>query len=192
MNAIAPPPATLEALNRPQVRLYGQVNDEMFRVFRDALDAAQDDSTPIVVELMTSGGDADVARRIATEIRLLRERTGRELLFLGKTTVYSAGATIMAAFSREARCLSRGTVLLIHGRSLARTVELEGPLHQQRKCLRALIAELDMGLQLERRGYEELIAGSAMRLEDLLERAQTDWYLDAEEALNLGLVGRLI
>jgi ATP-dependent Clp protease protease subunit len=193
MNSAHPAPSIAEALARPQVRLHGDVDEEMLRCFRDALEAAEAAcSARVVLELTTPGGDADVARRIATDIRLHRERTGREPLFLGKAVVYSAGVTIMAAFGRDARWLTRGTALLIHGRSLARTVELDGPLAQQRKRLEALIAEIDMGLQLERRGFEDLIAGSAVPLEELLERAETNWYLDAADALRLGLVGGVL
>jgi len=193
MNQVAapttPPP---EALARPQVRLDGTVDDEMLRTFKDAFAEAEAGPDPVVLELTTTGGDADVGRRIATDIRLFRERTGRRPLFFGKAVVYSAGVTVMAGFPREDRWLSRGTCLLIHCRSLAQTVDLNGPLAQARKRVEALLNQIDVGLDLEREGFEDLIAGSRVAMDDLLERAQSNWYVSADEALSLGLIAGVV
>lgn len=186
--AVSPP----EALARPQVRLDGAVGDEMLRAFTAAFAAAEAGPDPIVVELTTTGGDADVGRRIATDIRLFRERTGRRPLFFGKAVVYSAGVTVMAGFPREDRWLSRGTCLLVHSRSLAQTVDLNGPLAQARKRVEALLHEIDVGLALEREGFEALIAGSPVTMDALLERAQSNWYVPADEALSLGLIAGVV
>ncbi|WP_280812031.1 hypothetical protein [Mesorhizobium sp. L48C026A00] len=43
------------------------------------------------MEINTNGGDADAARRIALEIRLFRQHSGRNAYCVGKTKVYSAG-----------------------------------------------------------------------------------------------------
>ena len=58
----------------PDIRLYGVVGPEM------------------LAELPPNGGDADLGRRIAQELRLWQEKDGRELWFLGKTYLFSAGA----------------------------------------------------------------------------------------------------
>jgi hypothetical protein len=39
----------------------------------------------IAVELTTSGGDADLARRIGMDIEIATEHFGREIFFIGKT-----------------------------------------------------------------------------------------------------------
>lgn len=189
MSSHTPPPAELA---HPQIRLEGEVNEAMLRTFRDALAATEERGETAVLEITTHGGDADIGRRIATDIRLHRERTGRDALFLGKAVVYSAGVTIMSGFPRRARWLSQGTMLLIHGRSVGRTITLDGPLKQERKRVEALLAEIDTGLALERRGFETLIEGSRIPIEELLERAQSNWYLDADEALARGLVAGVI
>lgn len=186
------PEAQPPELARPQIRLEGEVNESMLQAVRDGLDAAEDAGETAVVELTTPGGDADIGRRIATDLRLHRERTGRTPLFLGKAVVYSAGVTIMAGVPRRARWLSKGTVLLIHGRSLGRTLELDGPLRQERKRVEAILAEIDVGLELERRGFEALIEGSDIPLDELLERAETNWYLDAGQALARRLIQGII
>ena len=61
-----------------------------------------------VVLLMTLGGDPEVARAMGDDVRLIREfQGGRDILFLGKAAVYSAGATLMSAFPVEHRFLWR-------------------------------------------------------------------------------------
>jgi len=73
-------------------------------------------NSPLRVELNTQGRDADAARRIAVELQLLQRHAGRPAV--GKTNVYSAGITILAAFPKEARYLTPDTTLLVHERSL--------------------------------------------------------------------------
>lgn len=183
-------PAELAA---PQVRLNGPVDDAMLRAFLDALAAAEGGGQgPLVLELTTSGGDADVGRRIATDVRLFRERTGRRTVFLGKSIVYSAGVTILSAFPRTDRWLARGTMLLIHCRQLNRSLQFEGPLKGARLRVEALLDEIDAGLEVEEQDFDELVAGSGVPVSELLERAQSGWYVRADEALQRGLVAGLI
>lgn len=184
----APP----EALFTPHVRLNGEVNDSMFAAFQDQFLPAADAPDPIVVELTTLGGDADVGRRMAADIRLFRERTGRNPLFFGKTTVFSAGATIMAGFRREDRWLDRHGVLMIHCRKLAKTLELSNFLKAERPRVEALLAEIDLGIKVQTWGFEELIAGSDVSLDELEEKAAENWYLTAEQALQRGLIAGVV
>ncbi|MGA0605352.1 peptidase S14 [Phenylobacterium sp. VNQ135] len=179
-------------LATPQVRLTGEVGDEMLRTFLDGVAAVEAGEGPLVLELTTTGGDADVGRRIATDVRLFRERTGRRTIFLGKAVVYSAGVTIMSSFPRADRWLSRGTALLIHCRQLNKTVTFEGPLKGARMKVEALLGEIDTGLDLEEQDFEALIEGSDVRMAELLERAQVNWYVHSDEALSRGLVAGLI
>jgi ATP-dependent protease ClpP protease subunit len=188
----ASPPAPPAALAEPQVRLDGRVGDDMLRIFKAAFELAEARPDPIVVELTTFGGDADVGRRIADDVRLFRERTGRRPLFFGKTQVFSTGSAIMSGFPCEDRWLSRGTRLLVHDRSLARAVDFTGPLRMARKQVEGVLSEIDMGLAVEREVYERLIAGSDVTLAELMERSATNWYLDADEALARRLVAGVV
>jgi ATP-dependent protease ClpP protease subunit len=189
---VQPPRAPPQALTRPTIRLAGGVDDAMLRTFREGLSAAEDSDGPIVVELTTLGGDADVGRAIGLDVQMFRERTGRNPLFYGKAVVYSAGVSIMAGFARQDRWLSRETVLLIHGRKLSKTQQLDGPLRIERKKIEALLGEIDIGLELERHGFEALIEGSQVSLDELYEHIQPDWYLAADDALARGLVAGLV
>lgn len=180
-------------LGTPQVRLNGPVDENMLRFFIDGLAIVERGGDwPLVLELTTTGGDADIGRRIAADVRLFRERTGRRTIFLGKAVVYSAGVTIMSAFPKADRWLSRGTPLLIHCRQLNKTVTFEGPLNAARMRVEALLGEIDVGLDVEQQDFADLIAGSDVRMDELLERAQVNWYVHADEALQRGLVAGLI
>jgi ATP-dependent protease ClpP protease subunit len=186
------PPELGARLARPTVRLSGVIDDQTAGWFLDQVLPVLEVPGAIVVELFSSGGDAEVGRRLAEEVRLLREAHGRDLWFLGKTLVASAAVTFMAAFPRDRRWLTRDTTLLIHGRRMKRDVHLEGPLGSCRRVLEEMIADIDNGLRVEDEGFAELIQGSSVTLEELRRRAYGGWYLSAPEALELGLVAGLV
>jgi ATP-dependent protease ClpP protease subunit len=173
------------------VRLDGAVDAAMLQSFLDQRDRALAGADPIVLELFTNGGDADVGRRIALEIRLCRDLHGRETIFVGKTTVYSAGVTIMAAFPAAQRFLTRDTMLLIHERRLDREMRLTGSLRANLPRVRALLAELEAGIALEEQGFRDLVAGSGVALDEVKALAGQGWYLAATEAAERGLVAGL-
>lgn len=174
----------------PDIRLLGSIDEAMVQRFLDQAGAAQGDK-PLVLELSTMGGDAETARRLAEEIALLRQ--AREVFFLGKTYVYSAGITVMAAVPSTHRFLTPDTILLVHERRMERTVQLSGALRSAVAVARDLLAELEVGQLLERRGFEQLAAGSQLSADELLQHVlEKDWYLTAEEALELELVAGIV
>ena len=174
----------------PDVRLLGNIDEAMVHRFLEQAGAAEGDK-PLVLELSTMGGDAESARRLAEEIALLRQ--AREGFFLGKTYVYSAGITVMAAVAATHRFLTPDTILLVHERRMERTVQLSGALRSAIAVARDLLAELEIGQVLERRGFEQLAAGSKLSADELLQHVlEKDWYLTAEEALELALVGGIV
>ncbi|MDY6923271.1 MAG: peptidase S14 [Pseudomonadota bacterium] len=187
--ALAAPP---ELAEQPTVSLHGSVDDAMLAIWLDAVATARNGTGPLVLELSTTGGDAEVGRRMAEDVRLFRERTGRRALFLGRTTVYSAGVTIMSGFQRSDRWLSRDTALMIHGRKLQKTLDVDGPLRFERPRVEALLAQIDEGLRIERSGFEQLIEGSDVALEELERQTIGDWYLTGEQALERRLIAGLI
>jgi hypothetical protein len=178
-------------LLQPHLRLYGSVNDDMFYDFLRQLERAPEDRAAIV-ELMTFGGDADVGRRLALEIRLAQQHFGRTLYFVGKTVVYSAGVTIMSAFPQAHRYLTRDTVLLIHGRRMDKQVHVTGPLSASIQIARETLRQLEIGLQLEQEGFADLIADTDIKPDELSRLAQSNWYVRADEALSRKLVAGLL
>ncbi|MDO9358106.1 MAG: ATP-dependent Clp protease proteolytic subunit [Polaromonas sp.] len=181
---------TLPSLS-PDLRLFGKVDASMLgEFFRQQAEAAF--GKAIVIELSTSGGDADIGRRIAQEIRLWRD-SGVEVFFLGKTYVFSAGITIMSAFEPSHRFLTADCELLIHERKMKKDLHLEGALRGCLSAVKDVLAEIESGQRLEREGFSKLVAGTRLSVQDLENKVYAkDWYLPAREALELGLVAGLV
>lgn len=167
------PPELFARLAHPTVRLSGTIDEAAAASFLSQVLPVLEVPGSIVVELFSSGGDAEMGRRLAQEVRLLRQAHGRDMWFLGKTLVASAAVTIMASFPRDRRWLTRDTTLLIHGRRMMRNVHLEGPLGSCRRVLEEIIADIDNGLRVEDEGFAELIAGSGVSLDDIRRAAGT-------------------
>jgi ATP-dependent Clp protease, protease subunit len=188
-----PVPEEIRArLARPTIRLSGPVGHPMVASFFDQLLPVLEIDGSILIELFTDGGDAEIGRRLAEEVRMLRREHARDVWFLGKTLVASAGVTVMAAFPRDRRWLTRDAALLIHGRRMVKDLHIEGPLGSCRRVLEEMIADIDHGLRLEEQGFAELIHGTNVDAEEITRRAYSGWYLTAGEALSRGLVAGLV
>jgi ATP-dependent protease ClpP protease subunit len=187
VNSPADDPKRYPLLAQPHVRLHGTVDNQMYQSFCDQISAAPDDGT-LVVTITTLGGDPEIARAMGDDIRLLREFKGREILFLGKVAVYSAGATLMSAFPVQNRFLTAGTRLLVHERQISKSVNLNGPLRMMVPSLKAVLHEIETSVDIEEEGFRALIAGSRVSFDEVREKAPYNWYIGAEEARDLGLV----
>lgn len=174
-------------LAHPHVQLHGTVNEQMYSSFKSQLAAAPGNG-PVVVSITTLGGDPEMGRAMGDDIRLLRDYTGRETLFLGKVAVYSAGATFMSAFPVNKRFLTRGTRLMLHERSMNSTVNLSGPLSTLPAILKAKLHEIEHSIMIQDEGFRDIVAGSRVTLDELRERATSNWYIEAQEARDLELV----
>lgn len=181
--------ALMNFLRKPHLRLHGEVADSWIDAFMGAADKVEDGDL-FVVEATTTGGDAEVGRRLALEARLLRAR-GVRLAFLGKTVVYSAGVTFMAGFRQDERWLTPDCWLLIHGRQMTKDICLDGPLQACKDQLTKTLTEIEAGFALEREGFDMLAQGSTLGGGEVAERATHNWYLAAPEAKALGLVAGL-
>jgi ATP-dependent protease ClpP protease subunit len=179
-----PPPA----LAKPQLTMLGDIEIAAVERFLCRIGEVAEDEGDLVLELTTMGGDAEMARRIVLEIEQVKARRKSRFLFLGKTVVYSAGITIMSAFPRADRWLSRDAMLMIHGRMLEKTLALSGPMRANLAQIDALHAEIKNGLRLEEAGFRRLIEGSDVGYDELCREAAHSWYLTAEEAVERRLV----
>ena len=174
-------------LAQAHVQLSGTVDDAMYASFKQQLADAPTEGT-LVFSITTLGGDPEMARAMGDDVRLLREYTGRETLFLGKVAVYSAGATFMSAFPVDKRFLTRGTRLMLHERLMTSTLQLSGPLSMLPATLEAKLSEIRHSIMIQDEGFAAIVAGSKVSLDELKARAPSNWYIDAEEARDLGLV----
>jgi ATP-dependent protease ClpP protease subunit len=181
-----------EAFRSPAILLSGAVDYAMYARFRDQLDEAPTQGL-VVVELSTLGGDPEVARMMGEDIRFHSDLdTGRRFAFLGKAAIYSAGTTFMSFFARGNRYLTRGTRLMIHERKLCKTINLDGPLTSCIAPVQAVLSEIESSIRIQNEGFENLVRGSRVELDQLIERATSNWYLEAHEALELGLIEAVI
>ncbi len=170
----------------PQLRLIGSVDEAMYAEFRDQLAAAPTEG-PLVIAITTLGGNPEVARTMADDVRLLRE-PGREIYFLGKSAVYSAGATFMAGFPVSYRYMTKNSSLLIHERQITRTINLSGPLKSCTDQLHAALNEIEHSIDIEEQGFRDIVEGSNVTFEEVQNRAPENWYIGCEEAKQLGLI----
>ena len=181
-----------EAFATPAIVLSGIMDYAMYGFFRQQLTTAAFEG-PVVIELSTLGGDPEVARVMGEDVRSNSDANpSRRLLFLGKAVVYSAGTTFMSFFAKENRYLTRGTRLMIHERQMTRTLQLNGPLTACRTSLQAVVNEIAASVEIQNENFANLIRGSSVSMDDVIARAATNWYLEANEACELGLVERVL
>jgi ATP-dependent protease ClpP protease subunit len=172
----------------PAIMLSGEVGYAMYQQFRDQFAAALDNEL-VVIELSTLGGDPEVARMMGEDVRFHSDlQPDKRFVFLGKAAIYSAGTTFMSFFAKPNRYLTRGTRLMIHERKLSKTLQIEGPLTTCVATVQATLNEIRASIEIQNEGFENLILDSQVTMADVLRRAPSNWYIEAQEALELGLV----
>src|SRR5271170_3870946 len=176
----------------PAILLGGPVDYDMYKNFRSQLDGSKKEGL-VVTELSTLGGDPEVARMMGEDIRFHSENSKNcRFVFLGKAAIYSAGTTFMSFFSIENRYLTRGTRLMIHERKLDKQLHINGPLTTCVATVAATLHEIEASIAIQNEGFENLIRGSKVTMEDVLSRAPGNWYIEANEAKSLGLVAEVL
>jgi hypothetical protein len=178
--------------NSPAILLGGPVDYDMYKDFRSQLDSSRKEGL-LVTELSTLGGDPEVARMMGEDIRFHSEHSANcRFAFLGKAAIYSAGTTFMSFFSIENRYLTRGTRLMIHERKLDKQLHISGPLTTCVATVTAALHEIEASIAIQNEGFENLIRGSKVQIDDVLRRAPGNWYIEANEAETLGLVAGVL
>ena len=108
-----------------------------------------------------------IGRRIAHEVRLWCDKPARDVYFLGKSFMCSAGVTIMSGFPFNRRFITADTLLLIQEHKLKKSVEFNGA---PRGCLSLannLIAQIESAKMLERHGFVQLVKGAKLTVDDV-------------------------
>ena len=179
-------------LFEPNISLNGLIEASTLSFFLTQLQKVRQSNGDLILELNTQGGDADVARRIAHEIKLFLRRFPGRGFVVGKTYVYSAGVTILSAFPTDARFLTEDTILLIHERRLEKSVELNGPIQASLQIIREQLALLETARALELEGFKDFVNGSDISVDELLSMAIDNCYMRGETALEKGLVAAVL
>ena len=181
-----------QSLASPGIRLYGTMDAAMYAEFSEML-SEQAPGGPIVIALTTMDGDPEIARSMAEDIRLLRDRGRREIIFLGKTAVYSAGVLFMAAFPVGQRYLTRATKLLITENKRAQPIQLAGgSLRSVASQLEHARREIQREIDQEDDDFRAISEGSNVSVQELREKAPGDWYITASEAKAMGLIAEVV
>jgi ATP-dependent protease ClpP protease subunit len=172
----------------PAIVLSGTVDYAMYNSFRDQLANAPKDGL-VITTLSTLGGDPEVARMMGEDVRYHSDLDAdRRFVFLGKAAIYSAGTTFMSFFARDNRYLTRGTRLMIHERKLNKTLQIDGPLTTCVATVKATLHEIEASIAIQNEGFENLVRGSDVTMDQVLEHAPFNWYIEAQEALGMGLI----
>ncbi|MFZ2996522.1 peptidase S14 [Sphingobium sp.] len=186
------PLLTAKDFEFPAIMLSGAVDHGMYLHFKKCLSTASQTGL-VVVELSTLGGDPEIARLMGEDIRFHSDLyPERRLVFLGRTAVYSAGATFMSFFAAENRYLTRGTRLMIHERVITKKIQLAGPLSTCIATLKATLNEIESSIAIQNEGFQNLILGSQITMDELLKKAPENWYLEANEAQARGLIASVL
>lgn len=189
---VTAPLLTAKDFEFPAIMLSGAVDHGMYLHFKNCLSTAPQQGL-VVVELSTLGGDPEIARLMGEDIRFHSDLyPQRRLVFLGRTAVYSAGATFMSFFATENRYLTRGTRLMIHERVITKTIQLAGPLSSCIATLKATLNEIESSIEIQNEGFQNLILGSDVTMEEVLRKAPENWYLEANEAQARGLIASVL
>jgi ATP-dependent protease ClpP protease subunit len=177
-----------ERFRAPSILLSGAVDYAMYNNFRGQLYTAPKEGL-IIVELSTLGGDPEVARMMGEDIRFHSEmEPQRRFVFLGKAAIYSAGTTFMSFFAVGNRYLTRGTRLMIHERLISKDLPINGPLTSCVAAVKATLHEIEASIAIQNEGFANLIRGSQVTMEEVLQKAPSNWYIEANEALERGLI----
>jgi hypothetical protein len=176
----------------PAIFLGGPVDYDMYKNFRSQLDRSNKEGL-VVTELSTLGGDPEVARMMGEDIRFHSENSeNSRFVFLGKAAIYSAGTTFMSFFAIDNRYLTRGTRLMIHERKLDKQLHINGPLTTCVATVTAALHEIEASIAIQNEGFENIIRGTKVTMQEVLSRAPGNWYIEANEAEALGLVAGVL
>ena len=77
---------------------------------------------------------------------------------------------------------------MIHERKLSKELVIDGPLTSCVATVRATLNEIESSIVIQNEGFENLVRGSKVPLDEVIRRAPGNWYIEAEEARELGLI----
>ena len=73
-----------------------------------------------------------------------------------------------------------------------KSLHVVGPLTNCVASVKALLHELEHSIRIQNEGFDALAVGSSLTGDDLKARAPENWYLEAQEAKDVGLIEGVI
>ena len=77
---------------------------------------------------------------------------------------------------------------MILERLLSKNLAISGPLTACLATAPATLNEIECSIAIQNEGFQNLVNGSKVTLEEVIRRAPSNWYLEAQEAKELGLI----
>ena len=77
---------------------------------------------------------------------------------------------------------------MIHEHKLSKSLVIDGPMTACIAVVKATLNEIECSIAIQNEGFENLVCGSSVSLQEVLKKAPSNWYLEAQEAKTLGLV----
>ncbi len=71
-------------------------------------------------------------------------------------------------------------------------LHVQGPLTTCIAAVKATLHEIECSITIQNEGFSNLIQGSDVTLDEVLEKAPSNWYLEAEEARRRGLIEAVV
>jgi hypothetical protein len=67
-----------------------------------------------------------------------------------------------------------------------------GPLTTCIASVKAMLNELEHSIAIQNEGFENLVRGSSVTMDEVLQRAPANWYIEAQDAKAMGLIAEVI
>ncbi len=176
--AIVPTPVTERLLEARTVLIHGEVTSRLAQAVTAqllALAAASDD--PITVFIHSEGGHVEAGDSIHDMVQFVKPR----VRMVGTGWVASAGVHIYLAVPKEDRYALPNTRFLIHQ-----------PMGGVRGRASDIQIEAEELLRARERLNRTISAATGQPLEKVAEDTDRNFWMSPEEALEYGLVGRII
>jgi hypothetical protein len=77
---------------------------------------------------------------------------------------------------------------MIHERKLSKKLVIDGPLTTCVAVVKATLNEIECSIAIQNEGFQNLVLGSTVTLDEVLKKAPSNWYLEAQEAKSRGLI----
>lgn len=174
-----PDPLTEKFLKTRQILLSGEINKDLAdKIVRQLLVLEADDSEkPIYMYIDSPGGDVDAGFAIFDMIRFIKP----EVYLIGMGLIASAGALILLASDKDHRLALPNSRYLIHQPSsgmkgVATDIEIHAKeMEKTRAIINKVIADQ-----------------TGKNIDQVTKDTDRDYWLDAEEAKEYGLVSKII
>ena len=174
----SPDPLAEKFLKTRQILLSGEINKELAeKIVRDLLMMEADSAEPIRMYIDSPGGDVEAGFAIFDMIRFINA----PVTLIGMGLVASAAALILLAVPKERRVALPNSQYLIH---------------QPMSGIKGVATDIEIHAQelaKTRAKLNKIISDETGKdLEQVTKDTDRDYWLNAEEAVNYGLVSRIV